>query len=169
MRSTPSKGLGDVAEDAALHGVHRIGNGAVGRQDQHRQQREAAVHGLEQLQPVHARHAQVGDEDVGQLMVQPGQGLRAAVGLDHLVAFVVKAQGQQPEQCGSSSTIRMRAIGSPSATRASRRPAATGWLLSVVMKVMVAKRRMAKLAVYHRPFFARMGAAVIGVLPAATR
>jgi hypothetical protein len=37
---------------------------------QHRQQRVAPVHRLKQLQPVHAAHAQVGDQQGGKFVVQ---------------------------------------------------------------------------------------------------
>ncbi len=58
----------------------------------------APVHRLEQLQAVHAAHAQVGDEQLRQFMVQPGEGGFAAVGLDEVVAFVAQAQRQQAQQ-----------------------------------------------------------------------
>jgi hypothetical protein len=61
----------------------------------------APVHGLEQLQPVHAAHAQVGDQQLRQLMVQHASAASPLARLDgHVVALGVQAHRQQPQQGG---------------------------------------------------------------------
>jgi adenosyl cobinamide kinase/adenosyl cobinamide phosphate guanylyltransferase len=80
--------------------LHGIGDGAVGGEDQHRQQRMAAVHRLEQLQAVHAAHAQVGDQQLRQLVVQHAQRRLAAGRFHHVVALGAQAHRQQPQQGG---------------------------------------------------------------------
>ena len=58
-------GLGEVAEDAALDRRHRVGNGAVGGEDDDRQPRVGALDLLEERHAVHALHLQVGEDQVG--------------------------------------------------------------------------------------------------------
>jgi hypothetical protein len=81
-------GLGQVVLGPQLHGAHRRLHGAVGRHDDD--------HGLgvdlldlgQQLQAVHARHAQVGQDDVGVRLLEQGQPGAGVVGAAHLVAVL---------------------------------------------------------------------------------
>ena len=58
-------GLGEVAEHAALHRCHGVGNRPVGGEDDHRQAGVGRLDLLEERHAVHAAHAQVGEHDVG--------------------------------------------------------------------------------------------------------
>ena len=59
--------LGEKAEGAALGRDHRVGNRAVGGEDDHRHARGGFVQPREQCVAVHAVHAQVGDDRLGLL------------------------------------------------------------------------------------------------------
>ena len=60
-------GLGEEAEHALARRLNRLGDGAVRGEDDDREQRGFASHRLEQREPVHATHAQVGDEQLRSL------------------------------------------------------------------------------------------------------
>ncbi len=91
-------GLGEVAEHAALHRRHRVGDRAVGGEDDHGQARVGRLDLLEERHAVHAAHAQVGEHDVGTGGGDGRQGAWAAVDGDHGVAVRLQPDGEQPEQ-----------------------------------------------------------------------
>ncbi len=92
--------LGQKAEHAALRGVHRVGNGAVRGEDDDRQRWVLRADVLEQRQPVHTVHAQIGDDRAGAAGRQAAQRLGAAGGGDGRVAGRAQTDGQQLAQVG---------------------------------------------------------------------
>ncbi len=66
-------GLGHVAGRALLQGLHGDLLAAVGRHQHDRHQRKPPPQSPDQLQPVHARHLEVGHDDIGGLIGHQGQ------------------------------------------------------------------------------------------------
>jgi hypothetical protein len=87
--------LGQVVGRALAHGGDRRVDRAVGGHD-HRDGLRIQLAGLlHQIQPAHARHAQVGQDQVGRELLELGQGLEAIGGRLHPEPLV-------PEQLGQS-------------------------------------------------------------------
>ena len=59
--------LGQKTEHAALSGSDGIGNGPMGRKNDHRQRRVGCMDALEQLHAIHTRHAQIRHHHLGSL------------------------------------------------------------------------------------------------------
>src|SRR5882672_1614237 len=90
------EGLLEEVVGALLDRLDRGGDVAVPRDHQHGRVRVLGAHGLQDLQPVHARHLDVEEDRVGVLAAQhldpglPGPGLEALVSLvleDHAQRF----------------------------------------------------------------------------------
>ena len=92
------EGLGQVGESAARGGVHRIGDGAVRGQQDHRQGWMLGADLVEQLQSVQARQAHIADHQRGLGHGQLRQGGLGRFGGAHLVAGGAQAHGQQAQQ-----------------------------------------------------------------------
>ena len=91
----PVEGLGEEGEHPAAGGRDRVRDGPVGRQHQNGQRRSALVDRLEELQPVHAFHAQVGQHRLRPVHLEPGEGFRPARRGDRLEAGGLQPQFQQ--------------------------------------------------------------------------
>ncbi len=90
--------LGEERERAALGGLHRIGNGAVGGEDDDSQAGGPALDFFEQADAVHLVHAQIGDH---QIRADPSQRCERRGGAFNRVDFVVlgtQTNREQPEQ-----------------------------------------------------------------------
>jgi len=86
--------LRDVVVGPLPHHVHGVLDGAEARQDDDLGGRVPLLDVAEQLQPVHLRHAQVGDHKVEGLGVEePGRGL-AVGGHFHLEAIIGERPGE---------------------------------------------------------------------------
>ncbi len=90
--------LGQIAEQSALRGVDRIGNGAVCRQHDDRQGRDAPVDMLEQGHAIHALHAHIRDHEVRPGNVQAVDGGLGAICRIHLETGRCQPHGQQLQQ-----------------------------------------------------------------------
>jgi len=75
--------LGEETENAILGGIDGIRNGAVCSQDDNWQQRVHTADLVEQGHTIHAFHAQVGDDQVGQEGDQDAQALLGALRCEH--------------------------------------------------------------------------------------
>ncbi len=93
-----STGLVRKRERAALGGLHRIGNGAVGGKDDDPQTRRAALDLLEQADAVHLVHAQVGDDQVRAHAGERGEGRSSAFDGVDFVIFSAQTDREQPQQ-----------------------------------------------------------------------
>jgi hypothetical protein len=90
--------LGEIAEYPPPHRIHRMGDRTVGGENDDRQGRVSLLQGVEQGQPVHAAHLDIGNHQIRPAGSHFRQGLLAAAGLDDGKAFEVKAHGQEFEQ-----------------------------------------------------------------------
>ena len=90
--------LGEEAEGAELRGVHGVGNGAVGREDDDLEARVARLQFLEQADAVHLVHAQVGDDQLRTEAAGGGERQRRAFHGFDLVVLRAQADGQQAQQ-----------------------------------------------------------------------
>ena len=90
--------LGQKSEGATLRRVDGVGNGAVRRQDDDAQARPAALQFLEQPDPVHLIHAQVGDDQVGPEAGTGREGGRGALDRLDLVILGAQSDGEQAQQ-----------------------------------------------------------------------
>ena len=88
------EGLGDVVERADFDGLHRGVHGAVGGDDDDRDLGGERVDGLQQLEPSELWHHQVGDHDVGAILLELGQALLAIL-CDRDVEAVATQHGRQ--------------------------------------------------------------------------
>ena len=79
----------DVIKSAMLHGLHRrFQRGVAG--DQHHFRIRAGLAAFAQyLHAVHFFHAQIGEHHVEGLLLQKGQGMRAALGRGDFIAFLL--------------------------------------------------------------------------------
>jgi len=94
------EGFGEEAEHTAVGGLDGVGDGAVGGEDDDRQGGVLLVDGMEQGHAVHARHAQVGDHQMGTEHRDLHQGLLRAVRHRHVVTGVAQAQVEQAQEIG---------------------------------------------------------------------
>ena len=76
---------------------HRVGDLGAAAHDDHRRGRTFAACGLQDLEAVHLRHAQVGEDDVEVLALEAGQAARAVRG-DHLERGRSQEAGQPAAQ-----------------------------------------------------------------------
>ena len=91
-------GLGQEREHALPGRLHRLGDGTMGGDDDHRHRLVLPPQRLEQRQAVDAGHAQVGEHHVRLEGGEGRQGLLAALGRRHLVALALQTQPPQTEQ-----------------------------------------------------------------------
>ena len=92
--------LGEVAEHAALRCSDRVGNRAVGSENDDRQRRIAAMDLLEQRHAVHAAHAQVGDDHLRGGGREHGERALAALGGHDIETRRPQADRHQSQQVG---------------------------------------------------------------------
>ena len=92
--------LGEKAEHPLARGAHRIRDGAVRGENDHRHARRTALQFVKQRHAVHFVHAQVGEHQVGAVLGQAVQCLASALGGGHAVASAFQAHAQQLEQAG---------------------------------------------------------------------
>ena len=92
--------LGQEAEHAALRCRHGVRNGPVRGQDQHGEAGMLAIDGVEQLQAVDARHAQVGDHRRRPPHRDGGERRLAALGGAHAIAGRREPQADQLQKVG---------------------------------------------------------------------
>ena len=85
------EGLLEVVEGTGLHGLHRGLDGREGGHDNHGNIRDLGPEALHSLQPVDARHAQVGDDHVELGPVERRQRLRHRREVVHLEAAPERA------------------------------------------------------------------------------
>ena len=85
-------------EGASPRGPDRLVDRTVGGEDEDRERRERALQRLEERQPVHARHPQVGHHDRGGLPFDPLQGLDTAPGRADAKARSLEPETEDPEQ-----------------------------------------------------------------------
>ena len=90
--------LGQEAEGAELGGMHGIGNGAVGREDDDLEPGIPRLQFLEQPDAVHLVHAQVGDDQLGAEAAGGCERERRAFHGLHFVILRTEADGQQAKQ-----------------------------------------------------------------------
>ena len=90
--------LGQEAEGAELGGVHGVGNGAVGGEDDDFEARIARLQFLEQADAVHLVHAQVGDDQLGPEAARGGERERGALDGFDFVVLRAQADGEQAQQ-----------------------------------------------------------------------
>ena len=92
--------LGQEVERATLGGCDRFRNGAVGREQDHRQGGAIMAQALEQIDAVHAVHAQIGDHAVRGIAFQGAQRGSAAFSGFDMMTRAFQAQREQAAQAG---------------------------------------------------------------------
>jgi hypothetical protein len=90
--------LGEIAEDAVVHRLYRVGNRAVGREDDDWQAGMRDLDLPEERHAVHALHAQVGEHQVRAGRGDGGERPLAAVDRGDLVAVGLEADREEPEE-----------------------------------------------------------------------
>ncbi len=93
-------GLGDVVEGAELHGRDRGLDGGVGGHHDDSGLGAQTLDAFERLDAVHARHAQVHDDEIVEAGAEPLHGRRAVGGGVDLVAVALEDRSQEFQHAG---------------------------------------------------------------------
>ena len=90
-------GLGEIAEHAALHRGHGVGNRAVRGENDHRKAGVRRLDLVEEGHAVHALHAQVGEHEVRARGGDGGERALAAFHGRNAVSVGLEPDGEEPE------------------------------------------------------------------------
>ncbi len=106
------EGLGQVVEGSLVHRLDRRIDGAVGGHDDHRRRYGLGGKGIEQLDAIHPRHLQIGNNHIRRHLADGRQSLTAGSGGQVSYPSPSRIVCKIPRCSGSSSTTRIPPVSS---------------------------------------------------------